>query len=76
MMSQLAGWWGGEASLFYTQKYSKIGAVHATLHDVLAMKAWFEQIFLLKGHKKAWTQLSITFFIFKISSLLTEIQQS
>jgi hypothetical protein len=26
--------------------------------------------------KKAWTQLSITFFIFKISSLLTEIWQS
>jgi hypothetical protein len=64
MMSQLAGWWGGEASLFYTQKYSKIGAVHATLHDVLAMKAWFEQIFLVKGHKKSMDTAFYYFFYF------------
>jgi hypothetical protein len=38
------------------------------LHGVLAMKAWFKQVM-----KRAWTKLSITFELFKISSLLTEI---
>jgi hypothetical protein len=70
MMSQLAGWW---ASLCSTHRNIKKLPRYMQLHDILTMKAWFKQIFCVKGHEKSIDTVFYYFFIFKISSLLTEI---
>jgi hypothetical protein len=53
MMSELAGWCVGGASLYYTHKNFLKSPWYMQLHDVLAMKTWFKLILYVKGYEKS-----------------------